>query len=83
MSICFFKRKISPECEILNHKALLYDHDGIKQWVVNFWETYWPLFNWIYVHDILTLISIMDMETKSINLIISYTQAEVKTDIFR
>ena len=35
------------------------------------------------MHDILTLIIIMYMETKSINLIISYTQAEVKTDIFR
>ena len=49
---------------------------------VNYWETYYPVINWISIRSMLTLIIIRDLLTKSVYFVLAYTQADIKTEIF-
>ena len=49
---------------------------------VNYWETYYPVVNYVSFKDMLTLIILGDTHTKSIDFILAYTQYYVKSESF-
>ena len=53
LSIWCFKRKRLPDERLTKQKSILCEHKGMKQWGVNYWETYAPLVNWISVMSLL------------------------------
>ena len=49
---------------------------------VNYWATYSPVVNLMSISAMLTLSILRELHTKSVDFFLSYTQADVKTDIF-
>ena len=82
MSICSFKRNRAPDGRLVNHKSLLFDHVGMQKWGLNYWDTYSPLVNWMSVRSMLTLSILRELHTKSVYFVMTYTQSDVKTEIF-
>ena len=82
MSICYFKRKRTPDGRLIKHKARLCAHGGMQQWGVNYWETYFPVVNWMSIRAMLTLSILREIHTKSVDFVLACTQADVKTEIF-
>ena len=82
MSIWSFKRKRDPDERIIKHKSHLCAHGGMQQWGVNYWYTYYPVVNCTSVRTMLTLIIIIELHTRSVNFLLYYTQADVKTETF-
>ena len=77
--IWYFKRKRYPDGRLIKNKACLCAHGGMQKWGVNIWETYPPVVNWMYVRAMLTLIIIRELYTKSVDFVLAYNQADVKT----
>ena len=82
MSIWSFKINRDPYGRLIKHKACMYAYGVMQKWGVNYWETYSPVFNWISVRYMLTLIIIIELHIKSVDFFLAYTQADVKTEIF-
>ena len=82
LSICAFKIKRLPDGTITKHKARLNAHGGMQRWGVDYWETYAPVVNWISVRLILVLSIIHGLETKAIDFVLAFPQAELEHDIF-
>ena len=57
LSIWSFKRKRSPYGILMKHKYIICAHGVMQQWVVNYWETYDPVINWISVRSLLSISS--------------------------
>ena len=49
---------------------------------VNYWDNYPPVFNWMSIRSMLTLSIIRELQTKSVDFVLAYTKADVKTEIF-
>ena len=49
LSIWSFKRRILLYLRLINNKDRICTHRRIKQWVVNHWEAYATVVNWIIV----------------------------------
>ena len=82
MAIWSFKRKRYPDGRILKYKARLCAHGGMQQWGVNYWETYAPVVNWMSVRTLMALSILHDLETRSIDFVLAFPQAELTTDIY-
>jgi hypothetical protein len=82
LSIWSFKRKRAPDGRILKHKARLCAHGGMQTWGVNYWETYAPVVNWLSVRTLLALSIIHDLETRSIDFVLAFPQADLDVDIY-
>ena len=82
MSIFSFKRKIFPDWRLMKDKSSLCAHSGIQQRRVNYWETYAPVVNWILVCTFFLILSIHNLETCSINSVLTFPQAELDINIF-
>ena len=82
MFICSFKRNRAPDGRLIKHKALLCAHGGLQKWGVNYWETYYPVVNWMSFRSILTQSILRELYTKSVDFVLAYTQADAKTEIF-
>ena len=82
LSIWAFKIKHLPDGTITKHKARLNAHGGMQRCGVDYWETYAPVFNWISVRLILELSIIHGLETKAIDFVLAFPQAELERDIF-
>ena len=54
----------------------------MHQWGVNYWETYYPVVNWMSVRPMLTLSILRELHTKSLNFVLTYTKDDAKTEIF-
>ena len=54
----------------------------MQQWGVNYWDTYSPVSNRMYVRAILDLSILSELHTKPIYNFLAYSQDDVKTDIF-
>ena len=54
----------------------------MQQWVVNYWETYAPVVNWISVSSLLAIASIHEFPSRSIDFVISFHQAGLDVDVF-
>ena len=77
-----FKRKKSPDGRLIKNKSHLCAHRGMQKLGVDYWETQSPVVNWVYVRSMLTLIILRELHTKSLDFVLAYIQADVKTYIF-
>ena len=82
MSICSFKRKITPNGRLIKHKAYLCAHGGMQKWGINYWWTFYPVVNWMFFRAMLTLSILRELHTKSVDFALYRTQDDVKTEMF-
>lgn len=82
LSVWSFKRKRSPDGRILKYKARLCAHGGMQTWGVNYWETYAPVVNWLSIRTLLALSVIHNFETRSIDFVLAFPQADLTVDIY-
>ena len=81
-SIWSFKRKRTPAGELMKHKARLCAHGGMQQWGENYWETYSPVVNMLTVRLLLLICKIHNLESRSIDFVLAFPQAELEEDIW-
>jgi hypothetical protein len=82
MAIWSFKRKRLPDGTLNKHKARLCAHGGMQQWGVNYWETYAPVVNWISVRFLLVVGQLLGLETKALDFVLAFPQADLDTPVF-
>ena len=82
LAIWSFKRKRFPDGRIMKYKARLCAHGGMQKWGVDYWETYSPVVNWVTVRTLMALSQIHGLETKSIDFVLAFPQADLDTDVF-
>ena len=82
LSVWAFKRKTYPDGRLLKHKARLNAHGGMQTWGVDYWETYAPVVNWISVRTLMTLSVIHDLETRSIDFVQAFPQADLDVPVW-
>ena len=81
-SVWSFKRKLKPDGDILNHKSRLCAHDGIQKWGDSYWGTYFPVVNMLTVRLIIAISKIYSLDSKSIDFVLVFPQADLKEDIW-
>jgi hypothetical protein len=81
-AIWSFKRKRFPDGLLNKHKARLCAHGGMQQWGVNYWETYAPVVNWISVRFLLILSKIVGLESRAIDFVLAFPQAELDVPVY-
>jgi len=81
-AIWSFKRKRFPDGSINKFKARLCAHGGMQQWGVNYWETYAPVVNWISVRFLLVLSEIVGLESRAIDFVLAFPQAELDVPVY-
>ena len=82
LSVWAFKLKRFPDGQIMKYKARLNAHGGMQRWGIDYWETYAPVVNWISVRLMLAITIIHKLETKSIDFVLAFPQAELERDVF-
>ena len=83
MAIWSFRRKSDNIMgKVTKYKARIYAHGGMQEKGVNYWETYSPVVEWMKVRIMLTLASIENLHTKSIDFVLAYPQADLDVDIY-
>jgi hypothetical protein len=75
------KRRILTR-EIYKWKARLNCHGGQQEHGVNFWETYAPVVNWFSIRLFLVISILNGWETRQIDFVLAYPQADVECDLF-
>ena len=66
----------------MKHKSKLCVHVGIQQWVVNYWEFYVPVVNWISVSSLLAIASIRELIGISTYSVLYFTRSDIYVDLF-
>ena len=82
LSVWPFKRKRYPDGRIIKHKARLNAHGGMQTWGVDYWETYAPVVNWLSVRTMMTLSVIHDLESRSIDFVQAFPQADLEVPVW-
>ena len=82
MSIWSFKRKRFPDGTLNKHKARICAHGGQQTWGENYWETYAPVVNWITVRTLLALTQIHGLESRSVDFVLAFPQADLDIDVY-
>jgi hypothetical protein len=54
----------------------------MQQWGKNYWEIYSPVENMVTVHLILLLARIYKLDSKAIDFVLAFPQAELEVDIW-
>ena len=78
MYIWSFKINRSPYGRPIKYKFFLCAHGGMQIWGMNYWETYPPVVNWLYITSMISLIILRELHNKSVDFILAYTQAYFK-----
>jgi len=81
-AIWSFKRKRFPDGRLNKHKARLCAHGGMQRSVENYWETYSPVVNNISVKLLLVIAKIHGLESKLIDFVLAFPQADLDIDIW-
>jgi len=81
-AIWSFKRKRFPDGRLNKHKARICAHGGMQRWGENYWETYSPVVNMLTVKLLLVIAKIHRLESKSIDFVLAFPQAELDVDIW-
>ena len=81
-SIWSFKRKRFPDGTLNKYKARLCAHGGMQQWGINYWETYAPVVNWISVRFLLILGEIAGLESRAIDFVLAFPQADLDVPVY-
>ena len=63
-------------------KSRLYARGGMHQWGVNYWYAYTQEVNWVSFRAIITLSILRELHTKSVDFVLAYTHADIKSEIF-
>ena len=80
-SVWSFKRKRTPTGELIKHKSRLCAHGG-QQTSNTYWESFSPVVQWTTLRTILTLSLIKGWHARSIDFVLAYPQADLKSNIF-
>ena len=81
-AIWSFKRKRFPDGRLNKHKARICAHSGMQRWGQNYWETYSPVVNALTVKILLVIAKLHNLESKSIDFVLAFPQADLDTDIW-
>ena len=81
-AIWSFKRKRAPDGSLLKHKARMCAHGGMQQWGDSYWETYSPVVNMLTVRLILAIAKIHNLDSKAIDFVLAFPQADLEEDIW-
>ena len=81
-AIWSFKRKRFPDGTLNKYKARLCAHGGMQEWGVNYWETYAPVVNWISVRFLLILGEIAGLESRTIDFVLAFPQADLDVPVY-
>jgi hypothetical protein len=81
-AIWSFKRKHFSDGSLNKHKARLCAHGAMQQWGVSYWEMYSTVVNMHMVRLLLVLCNIHGLESKSINFVLAFPQANHNEDIW-
>ena len=76
------RRKRDPEGEILKWKARLCAVGHRQVFGDTYWTTFAPVVSWTTVRCVFIMDLLMGWHMRSIDFVMAYTQADVKTDIF-
>eukprot|EP00957_Ditylum_brightwellii_P149587 11390902-Ditylum_brightwellii.AAC.1 len=82
MLIWLFMRKSHTDGSFSKHKARLCCYGGQQQWDVNFYETYAPVVGWASVRSMLIIPKLYNLNTRSIDFVLAYPQAEIKSVVY-
>ena len=83
MAIWSFRQKgYNIMGKVTKYKARICAHGGMQEKVINYWEMYSPVVQWMRVRIMLTLASIENLHTKSIEFVLAYQQANFDVDIY-
>jgi len=82
MAIWSFKRKRYPDGSLNKHEARLYAHGGQQTWGQDYWDTYAPVVTWASVRILLIVAKIHNLESKSINFVLAFPQADLDVPVF-
>lgn len=82
MAIWSFKCKRKPDGFLLKHKVRLWTHGGQQIWGDSYWETYSPVVNMLTVQLLLSICKIHNLQTKAIDFVLTFPQAELKEDSY-
>jgi hypothetical protein len=75
------KRRIWTR-EVYKWKARLNCHGGQQQYGIIVWETYSSVVNWFSIRLFLVISILKDWETRQIDFVLAYPQADVECDIY-
>jgi hypothetical protein len=82
-SVWFMKRKRRIlSREVYKWKARLNAHGGQQEHGINFWETYSPVVNWFSIRLFLVISILRNWETRQIDFVLAFPQADVKCDLY-
>ena len=76
------KRKRNPIGEITKWKARLCAGGHRSREFIDYWDTYSPVVSWSTVRLMIVLALIMNWHMESVDFVLAYPQAPVKTDIY-
>ena len=82
LAVWSMKHKRDLGGKIIKWKARLCAHGRMQTKGVNYWETYLPIVSWTMVCLVLILSLIMGWHMRSLDFVMAYPQADIKTDIF-
>jgi len=66
----------------MKYKARLCAHGGMQTWGENYWETYAPVVNWLSVRTLMIISILHDLDTRSMDFILAFPQADLDVDVF-
>jgi hypothetical protein len=81
-AIWSFKRKRFPDGTLNKHKARLCAHGGQQTWGQVYWETYAPVVTWASVHLLLIVAKIHGLESKIIDFVLEFPQADLNVPVY-
>ena len=74
------KRKRDPAGDIIKWKARLCAHGGMQVQGDTYWDTYSPVVSWSTVRLVMILALVLGWEMRSIDFILAFPQADVRSD---
>ena len=51
----YFKSNILPGKRLINYKSIIFSHEIMQQWRVNYWDIYAQVVNWIILRSLLSI----------------------------
>jgi hypothetical protein len=67
---------------LLNHKARICANGKQQEFGRNYWETYAPVASWSTIRLMLTLSSILGLQSRQVDYTQAFPQAELKDPVF-
>jgi hypothetical protein len=80
--IWLFKRKRFSDGALNKHKAHLCAHGGQQMWGQDYWDTYAPVVTWASVRLLLIVAKIHGLDSKSIDFVLAFPQADLDVPVY-